>query len=107
MSDRAYKILAVVMVLFLAFGIYAEWTGLFPDKPSPEDAAYGNGYGDGFNDGSYSRSEYIDKAKGSLLELLDLLNSTDMYGGSVPFEDETDAVTDYIYDAIAWMEKEP
>ena len=52
-------------------------------------------------------SSNIRKAMDSLHDLLNTLYSTDMYGGDVPFEDVVDAVTDDVYDALAWLEKEP
>ena len=55
--------------------------------------------------GAARETKYVEEASESLHEVLDTLNSTDMYGGETPFDDVVDTVTDGIYDALAWLEK--
>ena len=52
-------------------------------------------------------NKYVNRASVCLEDALAVIYSTDTYDGDVPFDDVCDAITDDIYDALAWLEYEP
>lgn len=106
MSKRAYVIIVAVMLCALAFSIYADKTDLFPVKMSPGEESYWDGYEDGYSDGIVVSEKKASYVESKLKHLLEVLYSTDMYDGDIPFEEVIDAVTDDIYDVLSELEKD-
>lgn len=108
-GDKITVAIVVVMLVATIVAVYIDKSGLkqTEDYISPEEEAYWDGYNDGYGDGLYDSGEKEKYVIGKLKHLLEVLHSTDMYGGDKPFDEVIDAVTDDIYDALSELEKSP
>jgi len=66
------------------------------------------GYRRGYEEG-YAEYEaildYLDKAHRSMENALEIMHSTQQYGGPDTFDDRCDDIIDEITDALSWLEK--
>lgn len=103
-------------LLFLIIGIIA--AAIFFGKLREADdlrheeqlySAYRESYEAGFDDGYDAcmddRIEYIDRARASMKNALEITHGTLQYGGFYSFDDRCDDIVDEITDALAWLEK--